>query len=46
MCIRDRRQGFAAWVLLFYALWHAHHVPNIRDCADVRDALETGRRAA
>ncbi len=41
-----KRQGFAAWVLLFYALWHAHHVLNIRDCADVRDALETGRRAA
>ena len=21
-----KREGFAAWVLLFYALWHHHHI--------------------
>lgn len=41
-----KRQGFAAWVLLFYALWHAHHMLGIRDHGDVRDTLEAGRRAA
>ena len=43
---KGKRQGFAAWVLLFYALWHAHHILGIRDAENVRDALETGRRAA
>ena len=23
---RGKRQGFAAWILLFYALWHNHHI--------------------
>ena len=43
---KGKRQGFAAWVLLFYALWHAHHMLGIRDSENVRDALEVGRRAA
>ncbi|MEP4379734.1 MAG: asparagine synthase (glutamine-hydrolyzing) [Alphaproteobacteria bacterium] len=43
---KGKRPGFAAWVLLFYALWHAHHMLGIRDVENVRDALETGRRAA
>jgi asparagine synthase (glutamine-hydrolysing) len=43
---KGKRPGFAAWVLLFYALWHAHHMLGIRDAENVRDALETGRRAA
>jgi len=24
----DKRAGFAAWNLLFYALWHRHHIEN------------------
>jgi asparagine synthase (glutamine-hydrolysing) len=43
---RGKRAGFAAWVLLFYALWHSHHVLGIRDAENAVDALETGRRAA
>ncbi len=43
---KGKRPGFAAWVLLYYALWHAHHMLGIRDSENVRDALETGRRAA
>ena len=41
-----KREGFAAWVLLFYALWHGHHILGQRDSEDVRAALEAGRRAA
>ena len=43
---KGKRPGFAAWVLLFYALWHAHHILGVRDSENVRDALEAGRRAA
>jgi len=43
---KAKRPGFAAWVLLFYALWHAHHMLGIRDSGNVRDTLEAGRRAA
>ncbi len=43
---KGKRPGFAAWVLLFYALWHAHHMLGIRDSENVRDVLEAGRRAA
>lgn len=43
---RGKRNGFAAWVLLFYALWHSHHILGIRDAGNVTDVLETGRRAA
>ncbi len=36
----SKRAGFAAWVLLFYALWHKHHVEgfSIRD-ATIYEAL-------
>ena len=27
---RDRRAGFASWILLFYALWHNHHIVGNR----------------
>lgn len=43
---KAKRPGFAAWVLLFYALWHAHHMLGIRDSGNVHDTLEAGRRAA
>lgn len=43
---KGKRQGFAAWVLLFYALWHNHHVLGIRDVENVRDALESAKQAA
>ncbi|MFQ5784191.1 MAG: asparagine synthase (glutamine-hydrolyzing) [Alphaproteobacteria bacterium] len=36
--IRNRREGFAAWLLLFYALWHRRHIEG---CAPVGDVLET-----
>ena len=41
-----KRQGFATWVLLFYALWHAHHILGIRECGSVRETLETVRCSA
>jgi asparagine synthase (glutamine-hydrolysing) len=34
-----RRAGFAAWVLVFYALWHRYHVEGIRGDGDVMDLL-------
>lgn len=34
-----RRAGFAAWVLLFYALWHRFHVEGLRGDGDVFDLL-------
>ena len=43
---KGKRQGFAAWVLLFYALWHNHHVLGADASADVREVLEMGRKAA
>lgn len=43
---KGKRQGFAAWLLLFYALWHNHHVLGIRDVENARDALEAGKMAA
>ena len=30
-----RREGFAAWALLFYALWHRRHVEGLRPAGDV-----------
>ncbi|MCK6449557.1 MAG: asparagine synthase (glutamine-hydrolyzing) [Alphaproteobacteria bacterium] len=39
------RRGFACWVLLFYALWHARHVegrPIAGDVFDVLDAYAQG----
>ena len=38
-----RRVGFAAWTLLFYALWHRHHVLRRPPAGDVFAAL--GERA-
>ena len=35
----SRRQGFAAWVLLFYALWHRHHIEGVANGGDVFDVL-------
>ena len=35
-----RREGFAAWTLLFYALWHRMHVEGRATTGDVFAALE------
>jgi asparagine synthase (glutamine-hydrolysing) len=35
----DRRAGRAAWTLLFYALWHRHHIEGAALPADTRTAL-------
>jgi asparagine synthase (glutamine-hydrolysing) len=44
---RGKRQGFAAWLLLFYALWHNHHIVGNSDVGgDVLDVLDGARRAA
>ena len=37
-----RRAGFAAWVLLFYALWHRYHVEGVRGDGDIFDLLGAG----
>ena len=34
-----RRAGFAAWVLLFYALWHRYHVEGVRGEGSIFDLL-------
>jgi asparagine synthase (glutamine-hydrolysing) len=31
----DRHQGFAAWTLLFYALWHRCHIEGLPPATDV-----------
>jgi asparagine synthase (glutamine-hydrolysing) len=36
---RGRHKAFAAWTLLFYALWHRHHIQAIPSDADVFTAL-------
>jgi asparagine synthase (glutamine-hydrolysing) len=36
-----RRHGFAAWVLLFYALWHRTHIENLPPAGDVFQTLAT-----
>lgn len=41
-----KRQGFAAWLLLFYALWHNHHVLGIDGSENARASLEAGKKAA
>ncbi len=33
------RAGFAAWTLLFYALWHRHHIQRLPPAPDVFAAL-------
>jgi asparagine synthase (glutamine-hydrolysing) len=37
--ISGKRQGFAAWTLLFYALWHRHHILRLPLAQDVFAAL-------
>ncbi len=37
----DKRSGFAAWVLLFYALWHRRHVVGLASEGDVFECLST-----
>ena len=34
-----KRERFAAWTLLFFALWHQHHVLGISNDGDAFDAL-------
>jgi asparagine synthase (glutamine-hydrolysing) len=34
-----RRAGFAAWSLLFYALWHRRHVQGLPPAGDVFETL-------
>jgi len=34
-----KRERFAAWTLLFYALWHQHHVAGENSSGDAFDAL-------
>lgn len=34
-----KRPGFAAWTLLFYALWHRHHILRLKPAPDVFAAL-------
>jgi asparagine synthase (glutamine-hydrolysing) len=44
---RGRRPGFACWILLFFALWHNHHVLGNRDVeGDAFDVLGDARAAA
>jgi asparagine synthase (glutamine-hydrolysing) len=35
----DKRAGFAAWTLLFYALWHRRHILGAAPAGDVFDTL-------
>ena len=37
-----RRAGFAAWVLLFYALWHRQHIEGVTGEGDAFDLLARG----
>jgi asparagine synthase (glutamine-hydrolysing) len=37
--LKGKRQGFAAWTLLFYALWHRHHILRLPVASDVFTAL-------
>jgi asparagine synthase (glutamine-hydrolysing) len=37
--IGERRDGFAAWKLLFYALWHRRHVLGLLPAGDVFETL-------
>ncbi len=35
----DKHKGFAAWILLFYALWHRVHIQGIAPAGDVFESL-------
>ena len=37
-----KREGFGAWALLFYALWHRAHIRNLAPQGDVFEALSSG----
>lgn len=37
-----KHEGFAAWTLLFYALWHRAHVRGLAPAGDVFDTLAAG----
>jgi asparagine synthase (glutamine-hydrolysing) len=37
--IRRWRHGFAAWKLLFYALWHRRHILGLPPAGDVFETL-------
>ncbi len=37
----DKHGGFAAWVLLFYALWHRRHIVGLAPQGDVFECLAT-----
>ena len=37
----DKRAGFAAWTLLYYALWHRRHILGLMPEGDVFDCLST-----
>ncbi len=37
-----KREGFAAWSLLFYALWHQRHILRVPAGGDVRETLADG----
>ncbi len=34
-----RHEGFAAWTLLFYALWHRRHIEGLQPAGDVFETL-------
>src|SRR5580698_9536456 len=40
--IRRWRHGFAAWQLLFYALWHRRHILGLHPAGDVFETLAAG----
>jgi len=37
----DKRRGFAAWTLLFYALWHRRHIEGGAPAGDVIETLSS-----
>ena len=37
---RDKRSGFAAWILLFFVLWHKIHIERQALFGNVFDVLE------
>ena len=41
-CSVRRESGFAAWILLFYALWHRCHVEGVSVEGDVFAFLGNG----